>query len=152
MSDDIHEGLDGPEPSIFGKPTGRKDFLFDSAKLLAAAAAAGPFFLAAEQAKAAIEASTGQAGDPIAMSAVNAAKQYKGVTLTKTNESGLQALDDKNFTGPLWERLTGIKVKVIESPFPQLYSKAIAEHIAGPARSTSSTRRRSGCRTSPIEA
>ena len=131
MSDDVHDGLDGPEPSIFGKPTGRKDFLFDSARLLAAAAAAGPFFLAEEQARAAIAASTGQAGDPIATSAVNAAKQYKGVTLTKTNESGLQALDDKNFTGPLWERLTGIKVKVIESPFAQIYSKVIAEHIAG---------------------
>ena len=132
MSEDIHEGFDGAEPSLFGTPIGRKDFLFDSAKLLAAAAAAGPFYLAAEQADAAIEASTSlTAGDPIALSAVNAAKQFKGITLTKTNESGLQALDDHNFTGPLWEKLTGIKVKVIESPFAQIYSKVIAEHIAG---------------------
>jgi len=132
VSDDVHEGLDGPNPSIFGTPTGRKDFLFDSAKLLAAAAAAGPFYMAASQAEAAIEASTSAtAGDPIAVSAVNAAKKYKGITLSKTNESGLQALDDRNFTGPLWEKLTGIKVKVIESPFAQIYSKVIAEHIAG---------------------
>ena len=131
MSDDIREELDGPDPSIFGRPTGRKDFLFDSAKFLAAAAAAGPFYLAGSQAKAAIEASTSTtAGDPIAVSAVNAAKQYKGVTLTADRESGLQALDDKLFTGPLWEKLTGIKIKVIEAPFAQLYSKAIAEHIA----------------------
>lgn len=132
MSDEIHEGLDGPDPSIFGTPTGRKDFLFDSAKLLAAAAAAGPFYMATAQAEAAIEASTSAvAGDPIAVSAVNAAKKFKGITLSKTNESGLQALDDRNFTGPLWEKLTGIKVKVIESPFAQIYSKVIAEHIAG---------------------
>ena len=132
MSDGIHEGLDGPDPSIFGKPTGRKDFMIDAAKLLAAAAAAGPFYMAASQAEAAIEASTSAtAGDPIAVSAVNAAKKYAGITLTKTNESGLQALDDHNFTGPLWEKLTGIKIKVIESPFAQIYSKAIAEHIAG---------------------
>jgi multiple sugar transport system substrate-binding protein len=132
VSEDIHEGLDGGGPSLFGTPIGRKDFLFDSAKLIAAAAAAGPFYLAAEQAHAAYEASTSlTAGDPIAVSAVNAAKKFKGITLTKTNESGLQALDDHNFTGPLWEKLTGIKVKVIESPFAQIYSKVIAEHIAG---------------------
>ncbi len=87
--------------------------------------------MAESQAQAAIEASTSAvAGDPIAVSAVNAAKQFKGITLTTDRESGLQALDDKLFTGPLWEKLTGIKVKVIEAPFPQLYSKAIAEHIA----------------------
>ena len=52
MVSDIHEGLDGPDPSIFDEPTGRKDFLFDSAKLVAAAAAAGPFYMAASQAEA----------------------------------------------------------------------------------------------------
>ena len=106
--------------------------------------------MAASQAEAAIEASTATGGDPIAISAVNAAKKFKGITLNKTNESGLQALDDRNFTGPLWEKLTGIKIKVIESPFAQIYSKVIAEHIAGsPAGSTSSTAHLSGCRTSP---
>jgi len=132
VSDEIRDEPEEVDPSIFGHPLGRKDFLFDSAKLLAAAAAAGPFFMAADQARAAIAASTSAtAGDPIAANAVAAAKQFSGITLTKTNESGLQALDDKNFTGPLWEKLTGIKIKVIESPFAQIYSKAIAEHIAG---------------------
>jgi len=131
VSDDIHEGLDGPEAALFGQPVGRKDFVFNSAKLLAAAAAAGPFFMAEAQAEAAIKASTSMtAGDPIAAGAVAAAKQYAGITLTKTNEAGLQALDDKNFTGPLWEKLTGIKVSVIEAPFAQIYSKVIADSIA----------------------
>ena len=127
MSDEIF-GLEGDGSSVFEAPKGRKDFLFDSAKLLAAAAAAGPFFLAAEQAAAAEVGSTG--GDPIATNAVNAAKKFAGITLTKTNEAGLQALDDKNFSGPLWEKLTGIKVAVVEKPFPQIYSTVIAEFIA----------------------
>ena len=128
---DEHE-FDEAVESFFDAPRGRKDFLFDSAKILAAAAVAGPFFMAEKQAHAAIAASTSAAaGDPIAAGAVAAAKQYAGATLVKTNEAGLQALDDKNFTGPLWEKLTGIKVKVIESPFAQIYSKVIAEHIAG---------------------
>jgi multiple sugar transport system substrate-binding protein len=114
--------------SIFGSPMPRKDFLFDSAKILAAAAAAGPFFMAAKEAAAAEAASSG--GDPIATTAANAGKQFRGVTLTKTNEAGLQALDDKNFVGPLWNKLTGMNVKVVEAPFPQLYSKAVAEHVA----------------------
>jgi multiple sugar transport system substrate-binding protein len=134
VTDDLHDGLsdgldDAHEASIFDHRIARKDLLFDSAKILAAAAAAGPFFMAAEQAEAAYRASTG-GGDPIATGAVNAAKEFRGVTQAKTNEAGLQALDDKNFSGPLWERLTGIKTRVVEAPFPQLYSKAIAEHVA----------------------
>jgi multiple sugar transport system substrate-binding protein len=129
VSDESMEAFE--EYGILEQPRGRKDFLFDSAKLMAAAAAAGPFFMAAEQAKAAITASTSATqGDPIAKSAVDAAKQYAGATLRKTNEAGLQALDDKNFTGPLWEKLTGVKVEVVEKPFPQIYSTVIAEHIA----------------------
>ena len=127
------DGLDDEGASVFDHHLGRKDFLFDSAKLLAAAAAAGPFFMAENQAEAAIRASTSSdaaIADPIAKSAVDAAKQFSGATLTKTNESGLQALDDKNFTGPLWEKLTGVKVRVIEKPFAEIYSTVIAEHIA----------------------
>jgi multiple sugar transport system substrate-binding protein len=108
----------------------RKDFLFNSAKLLAAAAAAGPFFMAAKQAAAAEAASTSMAADPIATTAVNAAKKLNVGKLNKTNESGLQALDDKNFSGPLWKKLTGTEVGVTEAPFPQLYSKAVSQHVA----------------------
>jgi multiple sugar transport system substrate-binding protein len=128
VSDDTNGETGG---TMFDGPVGRKDFLFDSAKLLAAAAAAGPFFMAAKQADAAIKASTSTLqGDPIAKGAVDAAKQFAGLTLRKTNEAGLQALDDKNFSGPLWEQLTGIKVEVVEKPFPQIYSTVIAEFLA----------------------
>jgi len=122
---DIEElGGHGPLEAAYG----RKDFLLNSGKILAAAAAAGPFFLAAKQARAAEAASLG--GDPIATTAVNAAKAYSGQKITMTYESGLQALDPKNFSGPLWKKLTGVDWAVVEAPFPQLYSKAIAEHIA----------------------
>jgi multiple sugar transport system substrate-binding protein len=127
VSDEIF-GFDLDGASLVETPKGRKDFLIDSGKILAAAAAAGPFFMAAEQAAAAEAASTG--GDPIATGAVQAAKKFAGITLTKTNEAGLQALDDKNFSGPLWEKLTGIKLQVVEKPFPQIYSTVIAEFVA----------------------
>ncbi|MBI1879305.1 MAG: sugar ABC transporter substrate-binding protein [Chloroflexi bacterium] len=63
--------------------------------------------------------------------AVEAAKQYAGTTLNVTWEAGLQAQDPLLFSGPEWERLTGIKINVVEVPFPELYSKAVAEHLAG---------------------
>ena len=63
--------------------------------------------------------------------AVEAAKQYKGVTLNVTWEAGLQAQDPLLFSGPAWEKLTGIKINVVEVPFADLYSKAVAEHLAG---------------------
>ena len=43
----MHEGLEGPDPSIFASPSTASDFMLDAAKLPAAAAAAGPFFMAA---------------------------------------------------------------------------------------------------------
>src|SRR5688572_31859569 len=48
-----------------------------------------------------------------------------------TYEAGLQALDPRNFSGPMWEQLTGIKTNVVELSNPDQYSKAVAEHIAG---------------------
>ena len=63
--------------------------------------------------------------------AVQAAKRFKGVTLGMTYESGLQALEPRNFSGPLWQQLTGIGFNVIELAHPDQYSKPIAEHIAG---------------------
>ena len=48
-----------------------------------------------------------------------------------TYEAGLQALDPRNFSGPMWEQLTGIKSNVVELSNPDQYSKAVAEHIAG---------------------
>jgi multiple sugar transport system substrate-binding protein len=63
--------------------------------------------------------------------AVEAAKPYAGTTLTITWEAGLQALDPLNFSGPLWEKLTGIKVNVVEVPFDEMFVKTMAEHRAG---------------------
>jgi multiple sugar transport system substrate-binding protein len=79
----------------------------------------------------ALAASTEGPADGSAFRAVEAAKQYSGVTLNMTYEAGLQALDPRNFSGPLWEQLTGIKSSVAELPPPDMYSKAISEHIAG---------------------
>lgn len=78
----------------------------------------------------ALKASTESPQDGSAYRAVQAAKQYSGATLNMTYEAGLQALEPKNFSGPVWETLTGIKSNVIELPHPDQYSKPIAEHIA----------------------
>lgn len=109
----------------------RRDFLVKTG-LAAAAAAAAPTWLKTEQAAAALAASTStvQGADPIAASAVNAAKRFDDVTLGRINEAGPQALDDKNFSGPLWERLTGIKTRLTEAPFAQIRTKVIAENLA----------------------
>jgi multiple sugar transport system substrate-binding protein len=79
---------------------------------------------------AAMKASTDGPADGSAFRAVAAAKQYSGVTLNMTYESGLQALDPRNFSGPVWEQLTGIKSNVVELSHPDQYSKPVAEHIA----------------------
>lgn len=78
----------------------------------------------------ALKASTEGPTDGSAFRAVEAAKKFSGVTLNMTYEAGLQALDPRNFSGPLFEQLTGVKSVVVELPSPDMYSKPIAEHIA----------------------
>jgi multiple sugar transport system substrate-binding protein len=78
----------------------------------------------------AVKASTEGPADGSAYRATQAAKQFSGITLNMTYEVGLQALDPRNFSGPLWEQLTGIKSNVIELTNPDQYSKPVAEHIA----------------------
>ena len=82
---------------------------------------------------AAVKASSEGPTDGSAYRAVQAAQPYKdkGITLNLTYEAGLQALEPKNFSGPLWQALTGINFNVAELPHPDQYSKPIAEHIAG---------------------
>ncbi len=80
---------------------------------------------------AALAASTEGPADGSAFRAVEAAKQFSGVTLNMTSEAGLQALDPRNFSGPMWQQLTGIGSNVVELSNPDQYSKAVAEHIAG---------------------
>lgn len=63
--------------------------------------------------------------------AVEAAKQYAGTTLNVFYEAGLQPLDPKTFTGPMWEELTGIKINVIESPVDEMFTKTMQAHRAG---------------------
>src|SRR5690349_24790685 len=62
--------------------------------------------------------------------AVEAAKRYSGTTITITSEAGLQSLDPLNFSGPMWEKLTGIKIKVIEIPTNEMFTKTMQEHRA----------------------
>lgn len=102
--------------------------------LLAACAGAPVPAVPAPSSDAAQPASGGDAAALTGSSAdraVEAAKQYAGITLNVTWESGLQAQDPLLFSGPKWEELTGIKINVVEVPFPDLYSKAVAEHLAG---------------------
>ncbi len=63
--------------------------------------------------------------------AAEAAKKYSGTTLNVFYEAGLQPLDPKNFTGPMWEKLTGIKINVIESPLAEMFTKTMQAHRAG---------------------
>jgi len=113
-------------PTLFDERVGRGEFLRKSGRLAAAGALAAPLLAAAE----AMAASGALAADPVATKAVNAAKKFSGVTLTTIRETGPQAADDKLFGGPLWKKLTGIDLKVIESPFGPVYTKQIAEHVA----------------------
>ena len=116
MSDDPILDLGEHGPGVFESTYGRRAFLSGTGKLVAAAAAAGPFFMAAKNAAAAESASLG--GDPIATSAVAAAKKsFSGVTLHRIAESGPQALEPKNFSGPLWKKLVGGDISVVEAPF-----------------------------------
>src|SRR5919201_3576716 len=124
----MHDGVEEFAGGLFEAQVPRKSFLIDSAKLAAAAAAAGPFYLAAKQAKAAEAASLG--GDRIATTAINAAKaKYSGVTLSRIAEVGPQALEPKNFSGPLWKKLVGGNISVVEAPFADIRTKAITEHL-----------------------
>lgn len=63
--------------------------------------------------------------------AVNAAKRFAGTTLNVGWESGDQAQDPMRFSGPLWEKLTGIRINVVEMGNPiDLFRRVVAEHQA----------------------
>lgn len=63
--------------------------------------------------------------------AVEEAKKYAGITLTIEYQAGLQALDPLNYSGPIWEKLTGIKIKVIEVPLAEVFSKIMLDYRSG---------------------
>lgn len=75
----------------------------------------------------AVEAPAGSS----AAKAIELGKKFAGSTINVTWESGLQSQDPLLFSAVEFERLTGVKVKVIETPFVELYSKAVADHQAG---------------------
>ena len=70
-------------------------------------------------------------GQTAAQRAVEEAKKYAGTTLTLEWQAGLQSLDPLNFSGPLWESLTGIKIKVVEIPLPEVFSKIMLDYRSG---------------------
>jgi len=63
--------------------------------------------------------------------AVKAAQKYSGTTLRVIWEAGLQAQDPLTFSGPEWKRLTGITIQVVETPFPEIFSKIVTAHLGG---------------------
>jgi multiple sugar transport system substrate-binding protein len=147
---DFQAGLSAEVDAFLrGEPT-RRDFIRrfgEMAGMLALGSSAVPLFAQQALAEAALDladvntplgkaqaaamkASTEGPADGSAFRAVQAAKKYKGATLTMTYEAGLQALDPRNFSGPVWESLTGVKSSVVELSHPDQYSKPIAEHIA----------------------
>src|SRR6185312_11567688 len=63
--------------------------------------------------------------------AVKEAQKYRGQTITIVWEAGLQALDPLNFSGPKWEELTGIKVKVIEVATAEMFTKIMQDYRSG---------------------
>jgi multiple sugar transport system substrate-binding protein len=61
--------------------------------------------------------------------AIEEAKKFKGETINVTWEAGLQAQDPLLFSGPKFEELTGVKVKVVE--ITEGLSKLLTEHLSG---------------------
>src|SRR5258708_22828192 len=84
----------------------------EAAVQLAQAQMADPSTPLGQAQAAALKASTEGPTDGSAYRAVQAAKAHKGVALNMTYETGLQALEPRNYSGPLWQQLTGITSNV----------------------------------------
>jgi len=65
--------------------------------------------------------------------AVEAAKKYSGTEISIVWEAGLQSLDPLNYSAPKWEKLTGMKVKVVEVPTDQMFTKIMQDYRSGAA-------------------
>ena len=107
----------------------RRSFVRGSVGLAAGAVAAPRLFNAfTPGAVSAASLALQESGDS-ATAAVEAAKAFSGLTLNVVWEDGLQLEDPKNFSGPKFEELTGIKINPIGKPFTELFSSQVAEHI-----------------------
>jgi multiple sugar transport system substrate-binding protein len=65
--------------------------------------------------------------------AVKAAQQYKGRSITIVWEAGLQSLDPTHFSGPKWKELTGMDVKVVEVATAEMFTKIMQDYKSGAA-------------------
>src|SRR5215813_1415752 len=63
--------------------------------------------------------------------AVKAAQQYKGRTITIVWEAGLQSLDPTHFSGPKGKELTGMDVKVVEVATAEMFTKIMQDYKSG---------------------
>ena len=63
--------------------------------------------------------------------AENAAKKFAGETVTIVKIPGPMALEVTEFTGPEFEKRTGVKVAVVEVPLAELFSKIMLEYRGG---------------------
>ncbi|HZP93657.1 MAG TPA: extracellular solute-binding protein [Burkholderiales bacterium] len=73
------------------------------------------------------------AAQSAAQTAVEAAKKMcaGGKTITIVWEAGLQSLDPLNFSGPKWEKATGCKIKVVEVPTAEMFTKIMQDYRSG---------------------
>jgi len=108
----------------------RRTFLKQSAAAAAAGVAAlTPLYTGFNSTAVAAAANVLQSTGNSADAAVEAAKQFSGTTLNIVWENALQLEDPKNFSGPKWEELTGIKINPVDKPFPELFPSQVAEHV-----------------------
>ena len=100
--------------------------------LAAAAIALGLSGCGKEEAEAPSGATISTEGKSAAQVAVEAAKPLceGGKTITIVWEAGLQSLDPLNFSGPKWEQETGCKIKVVEVPTSEMFTKIMQEYRA----------------------
>src|SRR5579884_351040 len=133
----MNQELKASGDGLFGAKTTRRQFLRRS---LALGAAAGAVSLLGSATIAAAAPAGSIApgrfwrtipGLDSADQAVQQAQRFRGQTLNVLWEAGLQAQDPLNYSGPKWEELTGVKINTIEVPYPDIFSKQVAEHVAG---------------------
>jgi multiple sugar transport system substrate-binding protein len=62
--------------------------------------------------------------------AVEAAKKYAGITLNVQWDAGLQA-QDPIAIGPMWEKLTGMKINLIQIAYGDIYGNLLQDHLTG---------------------